>query len=157
MSAAAVSTVKVGLVSLGCAKNLVDREIMAGHLHKAGMGSRPTPMRPTSMIVNTCSFIDAAKEESIGAILEANRDRGMRRRHRAQKLIVAGCMAQRFAGELRSSMPEVDAFIGLDQLTQIAPIIEGSAGEGTRRGAAGKFRHAAARASFPISTRPASG
>ena len=77
------------------------------------------------MIVNTCSFIDAAKEESIGAILDANRDRGMRRRHRAQKLIVAGCMAQRFAGELSGSMPEVDAFIGLDQLTQIAPIIEG--------------------------------
>jgi ribosomal protein S12 methylthiotransferase len=113
------------LVSLGCAKNLVDSEIMAGHLHKAGMALTPNPDEADVMIVNTCSFIDAAKEESIGAILDANRDRGMRRRHRAQKLIVAGCMAQRFAGELRTSMPEVDAFIGLDQLTQIAPIIEG--------------------------------
>jgi ribosomal protein S12 methylthiotransferase len=118
-------TVKVGLVSLGCAKNLVDSEIMAGHLHKAGMALTPNADEADVMIVNTCSFIDAAKEESIGAILDANRERGMRRRHRAQKLIVAGCMAQRFAGELRSSMPEVDAFIGLDQLTQIAPIIEG--------------------------------
>jgi ribosomal protein S12 methylthiotransferase len=117
--------VKVGLVSLGCAKNLVDSEIMAGHLHKAGMALTPNPEEADVMIVNTCSFIDAAKEESIGAILDANRDRGMRRRHRAQKLIVAGCMAQRFAGELRTSLPEVDAFIGLDQLTQIVPIIEG--------------------------------
>jgi ribosomal protein S12 methylthiotransferase len=117
--------VKVGLVSLGCAKNLVDSEIMAGHLHQAGMVLTPNADEADVMIVNTCSFIDAAKEESIGAILDANRDRGMRRRHRAQKLIVAGCMAQRFAGELRTSMPEVDAFIGLDQLTQIAPIIEG--------------------------------
>ena len=123
-SATAV-TVKVGLVSLGCAKNLVDSEIMAGHLHKAGMELTPNPDEADVMIVNTCSFIDAAKEESIGAILDANRDRGMRRRHGSQKLIVAGCMAQRFAGELRTSMPEVDAFIGLDQLTQIAPIIEG--------------------------------
>jgi len=121
----ATATIKVGLVSLGCAKNLVDSEIMAGHLHKAGMALTPNPDEADVMIVNTCSFIDAAKEESIGAILDANRDRGMRRRHRAQKLIVAGCMAQRFAGELSASMPEVDAFIGLDQLTQIAPIIEG--------------------------------
>ncbi len=117
--------VKVGLISLGCAKNLVDSEIMAGHLHKAGMALTPNPEEADVMIVNTCSFIDAAKEESIGAILDANRERGMRRRHRGQKLIVAGCMAQRFAGELSTSMPEVDAFIGLDQLTQVAPIIEG--------------------------------
>src|SRR5471032_3485985 len=117
--------VKVGLVSLGCAKNLVDSEIMAGHLHQAGMALTPNPDEADVMIVNTCSFIDAAKEESIAAILEANQNRGMRRRHRAQKLIVAGCMAQRFASELRSSIPEVDAFIGLDQLTGIVPIIEG--------------------------------
>jgi ribosomal protein S12 methylthiotransferase len=124
-AAATATIVKVGLVSLGCAKNLVDSEIMAGHLHKAGMALTPNADEADVMIVNTCSFIDAAKEESIGAILDANRERGMRRRHHAQKLIVAGCMAQRFAGELRTSMPEVDAFIGLDQLTQVAPIIEG--------------------------------
>ena len=118
-------SVKVGLVSLGCAKNLVDSEIMAGHLHQAGMALTPNAEEADVMIVNTCSFIDAAKEESIEAILDANRERGMRRRRHGQKLIVAGCMAQRFAGELRTSMPEVDAFIGLDQLTQIAPIIEG--------------------------------
>jgi ribosomal protein S12 methylthiotransferase len=122
---ARATAVKVGLVSLGCAKNLVDSEIIAGHLRLAGMELTPDADAADVMIVNTCSFIDAAKEESIGAILEANQRRGLHRRHDAQKLIVAGCMAQRFASELRSSMPEVDAFIGLDQLTQIAPIIEG--------------------------------
>jgi len=122
---ASVRSLKVGLISLGCAKNLVDSEIMAGHLHEAGMELTPNADEADVMIVNTCSFIDAAKEESIGAILETNQQRGMRRRHKDQKLIVAGCMAQRFASELSSSMPEVDAFIGLDQLTQIAPIIEG--------------------------------
>src|SRR5271154_6069386 len=122
---AARRVVKVGLVSLGCAKNLVDSEIMAGHLRLAGMALTPDADEADVMIVNTCSFIDAAKEESIGAILEANQRRGLHRRHDRQKLIVAGCMAQRFAKELRSSMPEVDAFIGLDQLTGIAPIIEG--------------------------------
>ena len=125
LTAAPERCLKVGLISLGCAKNLVDSEIMAGHLHKAGMALTPNADEADVMIVNTCSFIDAAKEESIGAILETNQKRGMHRRHKAQKLIVAGCMAQRFASELRTSMPEVDAFIGLDQLTQIAPIIEG--------------------------------
>jgi ribosomal protein S12 methylthiotransferase len=76
------------------------------------------------LIVNTCSFIDAAKDESISAILEANQNRGMQKSTRSQKLIVAGCMSQRFSGELGKSLPEVDAFIGLDQITQIVPIIE---------------------------------
>jgi ribosomal protein S12 methylthiotransferase len=116
---------KVGIVSLGCAKNLVDSEIIAGHLREAGLFLTPDPNAADVMIVNTCSFIDAAKEESIAAILESNRNRGMSRRHGGQKLIVAGCMAQRFAKELPDSLPEVDAFIGLDQLTQIVPIIEG--------------------------------
>jgi ribosomal protein S12 methylthiotransferase len=116
---------KDGIVSLGCAKNLVDSEIIAGHLRLAGLSLTPDASAADVMIVNTCSFIDAAKEESIAAILEANRNRGMQRRHHAQKLIVAGCMAQRFSKELPNEMPEVDAFIGLDQLTEIVPIIEG--------------------------------
>jgi len=116
--------IKVGLVSLGCAKNLIDSEIMVGHLHKAGMEMTPDAGKADVIIVNTCSFIDAAKEESIEAILEANQARGLRKRQNGQKLIVAGCMAQRFANELQKTLPEVDAFVGLDQLTQIAPIIE---------------------------------
>jgi ribosomal protein S12 methylthiotransferase len=118
--------VKVSLISLGCAKNLVDSEIMVGHLQQAGMSVVPGADEADVVIVNTCSFIDSSKEESIGHILEVHRQRGMRRRRRQQKLIVAGCMAQRFAGDLRTELQdEVDAFIGLDQVTTVAPIIEG--------------------------------
>jgi ribosomal protein S12 methylthiotransferase len=116
--------IKVSLISLGCAKNLVDSEIMVGHLHKAGMQVVPEADMADVVIVNTCSFIDSSKEESIGHILEAHERRGMRKRRRGQKLIVAGCMSQRFSKDLPGSMPEVDAFIGLDQITRVAPIIE---------------------------------
>ena len=124
VSASPASGVKVGLISLGCAKNLVDSEIMIGHLHQAGMTMTPNPDEADVLIVNTCSFIDESKEESIEAIFEANRDRGMKKKRKGQKLIVAGCMAQRFSKQLPGIMPEVDAFIGLDQITKVAPIIE---------------------------------
>jgi ribosomal protein S12 methylthiotransferase len=115
--------IKVSLVSLGCAKNLVDSEIMVGHLHQAGMQVVPDASEADVVIVNTCSFIDSSKEESIAHILGAHEQRGLRKRRREQKLIVAGCMAQRFARDLPGALPEVDAFIGLDQITQVAPII----------------------------------
>ena len=116
--------IKVSLISLGCAKNLVDSEIMVGHLHQAGMKVIPDAEKADVVIVNTCSFIDSSKEESISHILEVHENRGMRKRRREQKLIVAGCMSQRFSKDLPGSMPEVDAFIGLDQITKVAPIIE---------------------------------
>jgi ribosomal protein S12 methylthiotransferase len=115
---------KVSLISLGCAKNLVDSEIMVGHLHQAGMQVIPEAENADVVIVNTCSFIDSSKEESIGHILEVHQNRGMRKRRKEQKLIVAGCMSQRFSKDLPSTLPEVDAFIGLDQVTKVAPIIE---------------------------------
>ena len=116
---------KVSLVSLGCAKNLVDSEIMVGHLHQAGMSVVPDAEQADVVIVNTCSFIDSSKEESIGHILEAHRQRGLRRRRQQQKVIVAGCMAQRFSKDLAQELSaEVDAFIGLDDVTRVAPIIE---------------------------------
>jgi ribosomal protein S12 methylthiotransferase len=115
---------KVSLVSLGCAKNLVDSEIMVGHLHAAGMTVVPDADQADVVIVNTCSFIDSSKEESIGHILEAHQQRGMKKRRAHQKLIVAGCMSQRFSKDLKSELhEEVDAFIGLDQVTKVAPII----------------------------------
>jgi ribosomal protein S12 methylthiotransferase len=117
--------IKVSLISLGCAKNLVDSEIMVGHLHQAGMQVIPDAEKADVVIVNTCSFIDSSKEESIGHILEVHEKRGLRKRRREQKLIVAGCMSQRFSKALPGELPEVDAFIGLDQITQVAPIIEG--------------------------------
>lgn len=116
---------KVSLISLGCAKNLVDSEIMVGHLQRAGMAVVPDAERADVVIVNTCSFIDSSKEESIGHILQVHQDRGLRKRRREQKLIVAGCMSQRFSKDLSGELSdEVDAFIGLDQVTQVAPIIE---------------------------------
>jgi ribosomal protein S12 methylthiotransferase len=116
--------IKVSLISLGCAKNLVDSEIMVGHLHQAGMAVVPEADKADVVIVNTCSFIDSSKEESIGHILELHEQRGMKKRRKEQKLIVAGCMSQRFSKDLPNALPEVDAFIGLDQVTKVAPIIE---------------------------------
>ncbi len=116
--------ITVSLISLGCAKNLVDSEIMVGHLHQAGMQVVPEADQADVVIVNTCSFLDSSKQESISHILDAHAQRGMRKRKRGQKLVVAGCMAQRFAKELPGELPEVDAFIGLDQVTRVAPIIE---------------------------------
>ncbi len=116
--------IKVSLISLGCAKNLVDSEIMVGHLHQAGMTVVPEADKADVVIVNTCSFIDSSKEESIGHILEMHEQRGMKKRRKEQKLIVAGCMSQRFSKDLPNALPEVDAFIGLDQVTKVAPIIE---------------------------------
>src|SRR5688572_30338948 len=116
--------IKVSLISLGCAKNLVDSEIMVGHLHQAGMTVIPEAEKADVVIVNTCSFIDSSKEESIGHILEVHQQRGMKKRRRNQKLIVAGCMSQRFSKNLSTELhDEVDAFIGLDQITKVAPII----------------------------------
>lgn len=117
--------IKVSLISLGCAKNLIDSEIMIGHLHQAGMVVIPEAEKADVVIVNTCSFIDSSKEESIGHILEVHQNRGMTKRRKEQKLIVAGCMSQRFSKDLSSSLhDEVDAFIGLDQVTKVAPIIQ---------------------------------
>ncbi|MBS0633701.1 MAG: 30S ribosomal protein S12 methylthiotransferase RimO [Verrucomicrobia bacterium] len=117
--------IKVSLISLGCAKNLVDSEIMVGHLHQAGMSVIPEADQADVVIVNTCSFIDSSKEESIGHILDVHQQRGMKKRRSNQKLIVAGCMSQRFSKDLSTELhEEVDAFIGLDQVTKVAPIIE---------------------------------
>ncbi len=114
--------VKVGMISLGCAKNLVDAEIMLGSVLSRGMEITNDAADADVLLVNTCSFIDSAKEESIEAILEAHQQRGLRRRP-GQKLVVTGCMSQRFSKDLASSMPEVDAFLGLDQVADAGRIV----------------------------------
>ena len=114
---------KVGMISLGCAKNLVDAEIMLGSVLQRGMEITSRPEDADVVVVNTCAFIDSAKEESIEAILEAHQQRGLTGRP-DQKLVVSGCMSQRFAKELRHEMPEVDAFVGLDQIAQLGAIVE---------------------------------
>ncbi|PYL35431.1 MAG: 30S ribosomal protein S12 methylthiotransferase RimO [Verrucomicrobia bacterium] len=109
------------MISLGCAKNLVDAEIMLGSVLQRGMEITSRAEDADVLVVNTCAFIDSAKEESIGAILEAHQQRGKKS---GQKLIVSGCMSQRFARELRKEMPEVEAFLGLDQVGQLGEIVE---------------------------------
>jgi ribosomal protein S12 methylthiotransferase len=111
----------VGLISLGCAKNLVDGEVMLGALLKAGVEITNDPGAADAVILNTCSFIDAAQEESVDAILESAAVRAARQR--SQALIVAGCLPQRFREDLPKLLPEVDAFIGIDQVTQVPAIV----------------------------------
>ncbi len=113
---------RVGLISLGCAKNLVDAEIMLGSLLKAGVEIVNDASLADAVIVNTCSFIDAAQEESIDTILEQNELR--KASNRGQALIVSGCMPQRFRDELPKLMPEVDVFMGIDQVEQVGALVE---------------------------------
>src|SRR5262249_46602652 len=112
---------RIGMISLGCAKNLVDAEIMLGSVLQRGMEIASRAEEADVLVVNTCAFIDSAKDESIQAILEAHQQRGLNKRP-DQKLIVSGCMSQRFAKELHHEMPEVDAFIGLDQVRELGAI-----------------------------------
>jgi ribosomal protein S12 methylthiotransferase len=114
---------KVGMISLGCAKNLVDAEVMLGSVLQHGMEITSRAEDADVLVINTCAFIDSAKEESIEAILEAHQQRGLNKRP-DQKLIVSGCMSQRFARELHNELPEVDAFIGLDQIKELGQIVE---------------------------------
>src|SRR5438874_7417673 len=120
---------KIGMISLGCAKNLVDAEIMLGSVLHHGMEITSRAEDADILVVNTCAFIDSAKEESIEAILEAHQQRGLNKRA-DQKLIVSGCMSQRFARELHNELPEVDAFVGLDQVKELGQIVERILGEG---------------------------
>jgi ribosomal protein S12 methylthiotransferase len=107
---------KVGFISLGCPKNLVDSEVMMGQLKQAGYEITGDASEADTVVVNTCGFIESAKQESIDAILEAAR---LKTEGKAQRLIVAGCLVERYRDQLRAEMPEVDAFIGTNQIGEI--------------------------------------
>jgi ribosomal protein S12 methylthiotransferase len=113
---------RVGLISLGCAKNLVDAEIMLGSLLKSGVEITNDAAQADAIIVNTCSFIDSAQEESVDTILESAEIRDAK--NRGQSLIVSGCLPQRFRDELPKLLPEVDAFMGIDQVAQVGEIVQ---------------------------------
>jgi ribosomal protein S12 methylthiotransferase len=113
---------KVGFVSLGCPKNLVDSEVMMGQLASHGHELTPHPDQADVLVVNTCSFIDPAKKESIDTILEMAE---YKKTGRAKKLIVAGCLVERYRDQIRLQMPEVDAVIGTNEIEQIVPLCEG--------------------------------
>src|SRR5438876_7278835 len=114
--------VRVGLISLGCAKNLVDAEIMLGTLLKDGIEITNHAAQADVVIVNTCSFIDSAQEESVDTILESAELHEAK--NRGQGLIVSGCLPQRFRDELPKLLPEVDAFMGIDQVAQVTEIVK---------------------------------
>lgn len=110
-----------GLISLGCAKNQVDSEIMIGVMEEAGF-VRTEPERAQVLIINTCGFIDPAKQEAIDTIFSAVRARENGEAPADQKILVAGCLSQRYASDLSVSMPEADCFIGVDKITEVAEI-----------------------------------
>lgn len=110
----------IHFTSLGCSKNLVDSEVMLGHLGLAGYQVVPQPQEAAVIIVNTCSFIEAAKQESIDTILELA---DFKEEGRCEALVVSGCMAQRYAHDLEKELPEVDLFIGTGEYHKITKLL----------------------------------
>ena len=113
-------SIKVGFVSLGCAKNLVDSEVMLGSLLRDGMVVTENAREADVVIVNTCGFIEASKKESIDAILKANE---LRETGKCKALIMAGCLTQRYPKDLQKELPEVDAIVGLNEVPRIGEIV----------------------------------
>ncbi len=107
---------KVGFVSLGCPKNLVDSEVMMGLLQRAGAELTPRAEEADVIVVNTCSFIGTAKQESVDTILEMAEHKT---KGRARRLVVAGCLVERYRDEIRKNLPQVDAVVGTGELEQI--------------------------------------
>jgi ribosomal protein S12 methylthiotransferase len=117
---------KIGLVSLGCPKNLVDGEVMLGLAREAGHQITPDSSEADVLVVNTCAFIDSAKEESIDAILEMA---ARKRNGRCSRLVVTGCLAERYRDDLRREIPEIDAVLGTGEVERIVDAI-GTRGSG---------------------------
>jgi len=120
LNGSARPALQVGIISLGCAKNLVDTEIMLGHLDRRGCRYVEDRADADVIVINTCGFIGPAREESVHTILEVAE---LKKTGRLKRLVVAGCMVQRYHEQLQQTLPEVDAFIGLDQLELIIPSV----------------------------------
>ena len=114
----------VGMMSLGCPKNLVDGEVMLGRLEQTGHRVVADPSEADVVVVNTCAFIDRAKQESVDAILEMAREKET---GRARRLVVTGCLTQRYDSELRQEIPEIDATLGTGQIDEIVRAVDGEA------------------------------
>src|SRR3954464_12723753 len=124
---------KIGLVSLGCPKNLVDSEVMLGLAQQAGHELTPDAAAADVLVVNTCAFIDAAKQESIDTILEMAQHK---KDGPCRRLIVTGCMAERYRDELQREIPEIDAVLGTGEVPQIVDAIGARGAQGAAPGAA---------------------
>lgn len=114
------SSPKIHLQSLGCARNRVDSEVMLGTLFKHGWDPTEEPADADAIIINTCGFIESAKEESVDAILQAAE---FKKQKPGMKLVVAGCLTQRYRNQLAKGLPEVDLFVGTDQFPKIADFL----------------------------------
>ena len=128
MSVDALKT--IGLVSLGCAKNAVDLQVMAGHLRKAGFALAPHPDAADVILVNTCAFIEQAREEAVAELLRACE---LKRQGRCRAVVAAGCFVQRYGTRLAERFPDVDAFLGIDALDKIASVVQGISSASDRR------------------------
>jgi ribosomal protein S12 methylthiotransferase len=115
---------KIGLISLGCPKNLVDGEVMLGLARQAGHELTPQAADADVIVVNTCAFIDRAKQESIDAILEMAE---LKKASPSRRLIVTGCLAERYRDELREQIPEIDALLGTGEVPEIVEALSGAA------------------------------
>src|SRR5512140_3389140 len=114
---------KIGFVSLGCPKNLVDYEVMLGLAREAGHTFTRDAADADVLVVNTCAFIDKAKQESIDAILEMAE---LKKTGACKRLVVTGCMAERYREELQTQIPEIDAVLGTGEVPEIVRAIGGS-------------------------------
>src|SRR5258707_7651067 len=147
-SASRPSPLKIGFVSLGCPKNLVDSEVMMGMLQSGGAQITARAEDADVIVVNTCSFIDTAKQESVNTILEMAQHKIS---GKATKLVVAGCMVERYRNEIQKNIPEVDAVVGTGELEQILA----AAGIAPAPQPASAFRILTpAEAAAPIASRP---
>ena len=111
---------KIGFVSLGCSKNLVDTEVMLHHLHRAGYEITPDETEADVIVINTCGFIESAKQESIDSILDIA---WLKENRSLQGIIVTGCLAERYREQILEQMPEVDALVGVGSLSRIAEAV----------------------------------
>src|SRR5882724_11928737 len=113
-----IAPTKIGFVSLGCPKNLVDSEVMMGLLARSGAELTQNADEAEVLVVNTCSFIDSAKQESVNTILEMAQKK-ISAGGKARRLVVAGCLVERYRNEIQKDIPEVDAVVGTGELEQI--------------------------------------
>src|SRR5713101_2895826 len=118
---------KIGLVSLGCPKNLVDSEVMLGLAREAGHELTQDPSDADVLVVNTCAFIDSAKQESVDAILEMAQHK---RDGACRRLIVTGCLGERYRDALKAEIPEIDAVLGTGEVPEIVRAISGGPSAG---------------------------
>ena len=116
-----MSEQKIHFISLGCPKNRVDSEVMLGMAHNEGYQLVATPEEADLLVVNTCGFIDTAKQESVETILEMAE---LRQSHPDKKLVVTGCLPQRYSKELQDELPEVDHFVGTGQIPAFQSILQ---------------------------------